>query len=80
MASPPQVLEEKWILVRNLDALVIKVHSPDRIDVGYMQNGHKAIKEEATWNGMEWEFAPGLNGTYLRGELERKVKRGPSGP
>lgn len=49
------------------------------ISVGYYQNRAKTIKEEAIWDGERWQFkSSGPNGSYLRGEEEAAVKRGPS--
>jgi hypothetical protein len=41
-------------------------HSGD-VEVIYLQNGLKKIKEDAVWNGEEWEFKnDGPSGSYVR--------------
>lgn len=37
------------------------------VEVIYLQNGLKKIKEDAVWNGEGWEFKnEGLSGSYVR--------------
>lgn len=78
--NPPNVSEYQWIRVGKNDALVLRVYSEGKIEIGYYQNGIKAIGEDAVWNGSEWVFKyEGLSGRYLRGSEESAVKRGPIG-
>jgi hypothetical protein len=75
----PSVSVREWIKVGNVDAVVLQV-GPSRLQVGYYQNRSKAIGESAVWDGEGWKFEhDGPNGSYLRGEEESLVKRGPRG-
>lgn len=75
----PTVLLEQWIKIGNIDGLVFSVEEA-RLQVGYFQNNNKAIKEPVVWDGNRWQFEyDGPNGSYLRGEDEQRVKRGPRG-
>jgi hypothetical protein len=63
---------------KSVDGYVFSVNVDGSLEVGYFQNGQRAIKETVIWNGTEWEFKhQGPNGTYLRGADEAIVKRGP---
>lgn len=70
-----------WIKVgknQNIDAYVFRVDSDTEIFAGYYQNGAKAIGEDFVWNGAFWDFKYSTpSGSYLRGERERLVKKGP---
>lgn len=83
--KPPEVIESTWIKLGpqergydRTDAYVLKVLSPTKLSVGYHQNRLKAIKEDVIWTGTHWEFEiKGPCGSYLRGNEEAIVKRGP---
>jgi hypothetical protein len=80
-SSAPAVTPGQWIRVgKSVDGYVFSVDPDGSLEVGYYQNHTKAIKETVVWNGREWEFKyHGPNGTYLRGDEEAIVKRGPRG-
>ncbi len=60
------------------NSYVMAAHSDGSLAVGYYQNNAKAIGEDVVWDGKCWQFKySGPNGTYLKGELEAIVRRGP---
>ena len=76
----PKVTEGEWIIIGtgSLNGYVFDIHSDGSLGVGYYQNRTKAIKETVIWNGTHWQFKyEGPNGSYLRGQEEAIVKRGP---
>ena len=80
--NAPEVRKGQWIIIgtENLNGYVIDIHSDGSLGVGYYQNKTKAIKEDVVWNGSHWKFKyEGPNGSYLRGQEEAIVKRGPHG-
>ncbi|WP_228894276.1 hypothetical protein [Pseudoduganella aquatica] len=75
----PVVSTGQWVKVGDIDGLVLAV-SADGLEVGYYQNKIKTIKESVVWRDGQWCFKySGPCGSYLRGEEEDKVKRGPRG-
>lgn len=80
-SNTPQVTKGQWIRVNDsVDGYIFNVNGDGSLAVGYYQNRHKAIKETVVWNGEKWVFKyEGPNGSYLRGEEEAIVKRGPRG-
>lgn len=79
--SPNKVTVGQWIRIANsLDGYVFHVNGDGSLEVGYLQNRLKAIKETVVWNDGKWNFKYlGPNGSYLRGADEDLVKRGPRG-
>lgn len=78
--STAKVKEGDWITVgpSYISAYVFHVFSDTEVSAGYYQNQSKAIKEYFVWDGGYWQFKfQGPNGSYLRGEEEAIVKRGP---
>lgn len=75
----PAVAVGQWITIgRTTPGYVFQVNSDGSLEVGYYQNRLKAIKETVVWREECWRFKfQGPNGTYLRGEDEALVKRGP---
>ncbi len=74
------IKEGSWIYVSSsrIPAYVINVISESEVSAGYYQNDTKAIKEDFIFNGNSWEFEhSGPSGSYLSGNLEVIVKRGP---
>ena len=70
----------KWIYVGDsrIPAYIINVISDTEVSAGYFQNDSKAIKEEFVLNNGQWQFKhSGPSGSYLKGDLEAIVKRGP---
>lgn len=80
-SNAPTVVPGKWIVVgKTVDGYVFSVSPDGSLEVGYYQNRSKAIKETVVWSGTGWEFKfSGPNGSYLRGDEEAIVKRGPRG-
>lgn len=75
----PNVLMREWIKVGSVDAVILRI-GINTLQVGYYQNRSKAIGESVVWDGSGWKFEyEGPNGSYLRGEDEALVKRGPGG-
>ena len=80
--NAPEVRKGQWIIIGTgeIDGYVIDIHRDGSLGVGYYQNQSKAIKEDVVWNGTHWKFKyEGPNGSYLRGQEEAIVKRGPYG-
>lgn len=80
MTKPiPKVIPRTWIVIdRQINGYVFSVSNDDSLEVGYFQNHIKAIRETVVWDGEQWTFKySGPNGSYLRGEDEAFVKRGP---
>jgi len=78
--SNSKVKKGDWIIVGSsrISAYVFNVTSDTEVSAGYYQNQSKAIKEDFLWDGESWQFKhQGPNGSYLRGEEEAIVKRGP---
>jgi hypothetical protein len=78
--NAPQVKKDERIRVgsHGIDGLVLDVHSEGSLGVGHYQNQLKAVKEDVTWDGSNWQFAnSGPSASYLRGAEEALVKRGP---
>lgn len=78
--SDSKVKKGDWITVgsSNISAYVFNVISDTEVSAGYYQNQSKAIKEDFVWDGNAWQFKhQGPNGSYLRGDEEAIVKRGP---
>ena len=76
----PKVKQGEWIIIGagNLKGHVFDIHSDGSLGVGYYQNRVKAIKEDVIWDGSNWQFKyEGPNGSYLQGQEEAIVKRGP---
>ncbi len=67
-----------WITVgESTDAYVFNVVSETELEVGYLQNKVKAIKEPVVLENDKWKFKySGPCGSYLRGNEEAIVKRG----
>ena len=80
-SNAPSVTPGQWIIVgKTVDGYVFSVSQDGSLEVGYLQNRIKAIKEPVVWSGTGWEFKfSGPNGSYLRGAQEAIVKRGPRG-
>jgi hypothetical protein len=78
----PQVAPGTWIRVgQSVDGYVFNVDLNGSLEVGYYQNGINAVKETVVWDGRRWQFKhSGPNASYLRGEEEALVKRGPIRP
>lgn len=69
-----------WIYIgeSRIPAYVIKVLTDVKVSAGYYQNNFKAIKENFLWDGEKWIFeSDNVSGSYLKGNLEQVVKRGP---
>lgn len=80
--NAPEIRKGQWIVIGtgSLNGYVIDIHSDGSLGVGYYQNSTKAIKEDVVWDGTHWQFKyKGPNGSYLRGQEEAIVKRGPYG-
>lgn len=77
----PEVSERQWIYMSSgTPGYVFQVNGDGSLEVGYYQQRLKAIKETVVWRGSGWEFKEsGPCGSYLRGEDEALVKRGPHG-
>lgn len=80
----PEVKEGDWITVKSsetstgIHGYVFSVGADGELEVGYYQSNSKAIKEDVVWEGSYWKFKySGPNGSYLRGNQEAIVKRGP---
>lgn len=74
----PKVAERTWIKLANgIDAYVLCIDSGG-LSVGYHQNDKKAIREDVVWDGSRWQFRhSGQSGSYLHGQDEMIVKKGP---
>lgn len=80
--NAPEVRKGQWIIIgtENLNGYVIDIHSDGSLGVSYYQNQTKAIKDDVVWNGTHWKFKyKGPHGSYLQGQEEAIVKRGPYG-
>ncbi|MEW8052078.1 MAG: hypothetical protein AB2784_19920 [Candidatus Thiodiazotropha endolucinida] len=82
--TKPTVNAGDWIKVKSskgssgIDGYVFSVRPDGSLAVGYYQNKTKAIKEDIVWDGEFWKFKyDGPNGSYLKGQEEALVKRGP---
>ena len=75
----PKVQKHEWITVgkNGTVAVVLNVRSATSLEIGYLQNQTKAIRDEVVWRESCWEFThEGPSGTYLRGAEESMVHRG----
>jgi hypothetical protein len=77
--TPPKVKKGDWIDIgTNITGYVFGIREDGSLSVGYLQNQTKAIREVVVWDGFIWQFKiSGPNGSYLRGNDEAIVKRGP---
>lgn len=78
-SSMPEVKVGEWITIGNsLPGYVLQVNGDGSLEIGYLQNRIKAIKETVVWDEAKWSFKfQGPCGSYLRGADEEIVKRGP---
>ena len=74
----PEIRIGQWITVGNsIDAYVLNVVSETELEIGYLQNGLKAIKEPVEFVDGAWKRKyDGPNGSYLRGQEAAIIKRG----
>ena len=74
----PKIKIGQWITVGySTDAYVLNVVSEIELEIGYIQNGSKAIKEPVEFIDGTWVFKhSGSNGSYLRGQEAAVIKRG----
>ncbi len=75
----PKVDVGQWIVIGEAtNAYVLSVTSDTELEVGYLQNSVKAIKEAVIFDGDRWKFKySGPCGSYLRGRDASIVKHGP---
>lgn len=79
MTSYPNIKLGDWIVVssKHIDAYVFHVISPERLVVGYVQHGGKAVKTVVELRANNWEFEfTGTDATYLSDSEELLVRRG----
>ena len=74
----PEIKIGQWITVGgSTDAYVLNIVSEIELEIGYLQNGSKAIKEPVEFIDGAWAFKySGPNGSYLRGQEASVIKRG----
>lgn len=59
-----------WIMIGNTDAVVCRIYSddPNRVSIVYLDDGRKAIAEDAIFVNGKWKFEiEGPCGTYADG-------------
>lgn len=82
MSAPiPPVSPGQWITIQErVKGHIFSINPDQSLEVGYLQNGAKAIQETVIWNGSGWQFKyQGVCGSYLRGMEAAIVERGPHG-